>query len=370
MTIKVSDFFNELLRSEIDFFTGVPDSLLKDLIAYIDENSQKHTVAANEGTAISSAIGYHLATGRIPLVYMQNSGIGNAVNPLTSLADELVYSIPILLVIGWRGEPKKLDEPQHLKQGKITLKLLETLGIPYIIFDDKTDLLQIKEIVQLSKEKSKPTAIVIKKDTFAKYSKKNVINNYTFSREDVIKLIVNNAKKNTIIVSNTGMASRELFEIQRKDKNLDFLTVGGMGHASQIAHSIAREKKNHEVICIDGDGAAIMHLGSLVTIGSNKVKNFKHFLINNGVHGSVGNQKTHALDLDFSSIANLCGYSNVSTCSLLNEVDQEIKKTIDLQVDSFLEIKVNTEYRDNLGRPSATPLENKSSFMASFFDKN
>jgi phosphonopyruvate decarboxylase len=269
--IKAKEFYDELLKNNIDFFTGVPDSLLKSFCAYIKDNvsSDKNIVSANEGNAIGLAAGYHLGTRKIGLVYMQNSGIGNAVNPLASLADKLVYSIPMLLVIGWRGEPNKKDEPQHKKQGLITVETLELLGIKYKVLDESTSndemRLKVKKAYSYMKENNEPYALVIKKDTFEEYKlKNNIVTDFEMTREESIETIINNMKNEAVIVSTTGMASRELFELREKyndGHNKDFLTVGSMGHASQIALGIALSNKDKEVYCIDGDGALLMHLG-------------------------------------------------------------------------------------------------------------
>ncbi|MDC3171488.1 phosphonopyruvate decarboxylase [Pelagibacteraceae bacterium] len=364
--IKPDLFFKELSKADINFFTGVPDSLLKNFISYISENSSNHIIAANEGSAVGLAIGHHLATGQIPLIYLQNSGLGNAINPLISLADKLVYSIPLLLVIGWRGEPGTEDEPQHRKQGQITTKLLEIMDIDYVVLDKNTDLSKIISLINKSKKHSSPVAILVKKNTFESYAGKKLDSNiFQCTREEVIKMITECAKKKTIIVSSTGMISRELYETQREENNLDFLTVGGMGHASQIALGIAKEKLDNEVICIDGDGSAIMHLGALLTSGSKKLKNYKHFLINNGVHGSVGNQDTYALDIDFSRIADIFGYLNSGSSNNKDHILKAIRRTIEYQDSAFLEIKVNTNFRENLGRPKSSPLENKNTLMKS-----
>ena len=367
----VSELFKELSDLDIDFYTGVPDSLLKNFISYISENipSQNHIVAANEGSAIGLSIGYFLSTGKIPLVYMQNSGLGNAINPLLSLADKLVYSVPMILLIGWRGEPDIYDEPQHKKQGIVTLEILDAIGIPYIVIDNNSKISEIREIILNARKDRITVAIVVKKSTFEAYNDKvKPYNKYEISREEAIHSLVSKIKKETIIVSTTGMASRELFEIKRPDSDLDFLTVGGMGHAAQIALGIANQIKNREVVCIDGDGAAIMHLGSLVTIGTQKPNNFRHILLNNGVHGSVGNQPSNGHLIDFIGIAKAVGYENTSICYKKNLLNDAIYKTLNSNKLSFLEIKINTAYRKDLGRPTTKPEENKKSLMKRILD--
>ena len=300
--INTKLFFQNLVENNIEFFTGVPDSLLNSICSYITDNvsSKKHIIAANEGNALALGIGYYLASGKLPLIYLQNSGLGNIVNPLLSLADPDVYSVPMLLMIGWRGEPNATDEPQHKKQGRVTLKLLEAMEVPYQVLSIDTSDDQAKEIInKASKEALKnnaPFAIVIKKNTFSEYKiKKDKMVNSLLFREDAIKIIVDNLDDKDIVVSTTGFASRELFEYREKLKqghNKDFLTVGGMGHANQIALGIAMQKPNRRVLCLDGDGSTLMHMGSLGISGNVECNNFKHIIFNNGAHDSVGGQPT------------------------------------------------------------------------------
>lgn len=371
--VDVKEFYDELVSNDIDFFTGVPDSLLKSFCAYIKDNvsDDKNIISANEGNGIGLATGYYLATKRIGLVYMQNSGIGNAVNPLLSLADKLVYSIPMLLVIGWRGEPGKKDEPQHKKQGLITIELLEAMGIPYEIMDKNENnygmKLKIKNACNYMMEKSEPYALVIKKDTFNEYKLKNsTVFKFDMTREEAIEIIMSKVLENSVIVSTTGMASRELFELREKNKqdhNKDFLTVGSMGHASQIALGIALSKKDKEVYCIDGDGALLMHLGGLAIIGNQKVKNYRHILINNGAHDSVGGQETVGFKMDMLAIAKACGYNEAYSCSSKAELISLEEKIKNMEGPVFIEIKVKKGSRKDLGRPTKTPIENKDAFM-------
>jgi len=309
--INPKDFYDLLVKNEITFFTGVPDFLLKYLCYYITDNAKKinNVTAANEGAAISLAAGYYLATGKVGLVYMQNSGQGNSINPLTSLADPEVYSIPMLLLIGWRGEPGKKDEPQHIKQGKVTLKILEDLDIHYKILPDSIEETEkvLEEAVKYMKEKNAPFALIVKKGIFEEYElKTQTKNSFNLNREDAIKLVVNQLSDEDIVISTTGKTSRELFEYREKNKqghDRDFLTVGSMGHASQIALAIALQKPEKQVYCFDGDGALIMHMGALPIIGQQSPKNFKHILFNNGAHDSVGGQTTAAFNMDIPRIA-------------------------------------------------------------------
>jgi len=366
--MNVKEFVNAI---GAEFYTGVPDSQLKPLCDYLLDNygidSKIHIIAANEGNCVGIAAGYHLATKKVPVVYMQNSGEGNIINPVVSLLNDEVYGIPVIFVIGWRGEPGIHDEPQHIYQGKITLRLLEDMDVSYTIVDKKTSEGSLKKImIEYKKllEKGKSVAFVIKKGAL-EYEKDTVSQNkYIISREEAIEHIVNIADRDPII-STTGKASRELYEIRdRKEQEhkYDFLTVGSMGHSSSIALGVVlnTEKK---VWCIDGDGALLMHMGAMAVIGFNNPKNFVHILINNEAHDTVGGMPTVAKNIDFKSIAKACGYRNVVTVNTIDELDKcllEIKEKNEL---SFLEIKCSIGSREDLGRPKSTTFENKNWFM-------
>ena len=369
--VNVDKIYSAFVDSGVDFFTGVPDSLLKNICAYVTDKApkEKHIIAANEGAAVGIAAGYYMASGKLPLVYMQNSGLGNTVNPLLSLADGKVYSIPMILMIGWRGEPGVKDEPQHKKQGEVTLALLEAMQIPYVILDkdENTALSQVYDIIISAKKKSIPHAIVIRKDTFGKYKLENEPkNDYPVSREEALKLVVDRLKETDVVVSTTGKLSRELFEYRQakgQGHEKDFLTVGSMGHSSSIALGIAIAGKERNVFCLDGDGAFIMHMGAISNIGDLAPRNYKHIIFNNGAHESVGGQPTLGFQLDIPSIAKACGYKEVMTASSKNEIENEIKRLQETDVPSLLEIKVKIDSRDDLGRPTTTPIENKENFM-------
>jgi phosphonopyruvate decarboxylase len=371
--IEPKVFFNTLIGNGVEFFSGVPDSLLKAICFYIADNTTKenHVIAANEGNALSLGVGYHLSTSKVPLIYLQNSGIGNIINPLLSIADTDVYSIPLLLMIGWRGEPNVEDEPQHKKQGKVTIKLLETMEIPYTILSKNTDNEEVVSIIRNSilkaKKYSMPYALVVKKGTFSDYKLKNNYNKkFPLKREDAIKLIIDNFDSNDIIVSTTGVTSRELFEYRSylgQEHKQDFLTVGGMGHASQIALGIAMQKPHITVFCLDGDGAALMHLGSLPINASSSCKNFIHIVFNNGAHDSVGGQPTVGYKIDFPKIAEASGYDIVLCATTKIEVKKSLALLKRNQGVNFLEIRVEKGFRSNLSRPSKSPLDNKESFM-------
>lgn len=370
--ISPKRFFEELKCHGIDFYTGVPDSLLKNLCAYITDNlpSSQHIIAANEGGAVGLASGYHLATGKIPVVYMQNSGLGNTVNPLMSLTDKLVYNIPVLLIIGWRGEPGVKDEPQHLKQGLVTLPLLETLGIKYelLVEDERSLPEQVERAVAYMKETGEAFGLVVRKDTFDSY-KPQIIpdSSLTLDRERAIELITGTILDQDVIVSTTGKISRELFEYRasmNQGHQQDFLTVGSMGHASQIALGVALNQPNRNVYCFDGDGATIMHTGNMAIIGTVAPENYFHIVFNNGAHDSVGGQPTVGFKVDIPAVARAFGYKTV--ISVDNEADLicQLKDLTKRQAPLLLEVKVKKGARNDLGRPTTTPIENKKALMS------
>ena len=325
-----------LLECGVTFYTGVPDSLLKYFCYYINDNlnSKSHIIAANEGGALALGMGHHLSTKGIPLIYLQNSGLGNLINPLLSLADPEVYSTPGVLLIGWRGEPGVADEPQHKKQGRLTLELLDTMEIPYSILDvslSKNEVINlVTNCVNCSRSENRMHALIVRKDFFEKYTpKKNDTSEYKLSRERAIQLIVNNCADTDVIVSTTGLPSRELYEYRKntnKGHSRDFLVVGGMGHANQIALGLALSNSERHVVCLDGDGAIIMHMGAMAIIGTLEPKNFLHIVLNNGAHDSVGGQKTAALDIDLSMIAKSSGYRHIVSAENERDVIQALSK--------------------------------------------
>lgn len=363
----------EILTAEgLTFYTGVPDSLLKDFCAYVTDNTPQanQIIAANEGGAVALASGHYLATGKPAVVYLQNSGLGNCVNPLVSLADPQVYSIPMLLLIGWRGEPGKKDEPQHVKQGRITISMLECLEIPYEIIDSTIPNLgdAVKRIVRTMISRLAPVALVVREGTFEPYKlHKDVHTNCQMNREDALHIILAHlTSQSDIVVSTTGKTSREIFEYREhhaQGHGRDFLTVGSMGHASQIALGIAMQKSNKSVYCIDGDGAVIMHMGSLAIIGAQGCANYKHIVINNGSHDSVGGQPTVGFSIDIRSVASSLGYKKVLLAETREELNSALTQLKEAEGPALLEVKVNKGARSNLGRPTTTPIQNKLKFM-------
>ena len=369
-------FYDTLANCGIDFYAGVPDSLLKNLCAYITDHADAdhNIIAANEGGAMGLAAGHYLATGHIPVVYMQNSGEGNIINPLASLTDPDVYNIPVLLVIGWRGKPGVHDEPQHVKQGKVTTGLLNVMGIDYTVLskeEDKAEA-QIRKAVAHMQATRQCYALVIEKDTFENYqlNSQSSIFNLQLSREEAIQTVAAALGEKDCIVSTTGMISRELFEY-RTAKNegheRDFLTVGSMGHASQIALGIALAKSDRRVWCFDGDGATIMHMGSMAIVASKTPKNYVHVVFNNGAHDSVGGQPTVGLKIDLPAVAKAVGYKTVYSVDNKEKLE-EILSIFNSQFSIFdapvfLEVKVKKGNRKDLGRPTTTPIQNKEALM-------
>ena len=365
--INCEEFCNKLLQ-KFDFYTGVPDSLLKSLCAYITANvpESDHIIAANEGGAVALASGHYLATGKPAVVYMQNSGIGNALNPLVSLNDPLVYGISALLLVGWRGEPGFKDEPQHAKQGLITTDLFDTMGIRWRILPDTLEeaLTALDEAEDYMREHSAPYALVVRKDSFSKYSvESKSTESSELSREEAIKAIVQKLP-DAFIVSTTGMISRELFETREQNgqsHDTDFLTVGSMGHCSQIALGVALAKKDKHIVCFDGDGAALMHMGAMAIIAERSPENFIHIVFNNSAHDSVGGQPTIAGKINLSGIAGTMGYKHVLKIeghSGLENIDYSLKQ----RGPVFIEVMVRKGARADLGRPTESPAQCKTAF--------
>ena len=368
--INTLEFYNHLIKNNITFFSGVPDSLLKDFCACVYDNSKgnSHIIASNEGASIGLGVGHYLATKNIPFIYMQNSGFGNSINPILSIADDLVYGIPMIIMMGWRGEPNMSDEPQHIRQGMVNEKMLQSMDIPYVVVDENSSINVINLAIKTSKKISKPFVLLVKKNTFSKYQLINKdIASYELNREEAIKLIINSLDETDVVVSTTGKASREVFEYRKalnQGHEKDFLTVGAMGHASSIAIGIALKTPNKNIYCIDGDGSVIMHMGTLAVNGSlNNLNNFKHIIINNGAHDSVGGQPTVGFEIDFVSIAKACGYTFSNSAETKKEIIKKLKILSEHKGIGLLEIKVNKGAREGLGRPTNSPLDNKNLFQ-------
>ncbi len=358
-------------RTGADFFTGVPDSQLNALCSYLYDRygvSGQHIIAANEGNAAAIAAGYHLATGKVPVVYLQNSGLGNLVNPVASLMHHSIYGIPCLFFVGWRGEPGIQDEPQHGFQGEITIELLQGLEIPAFVIDKCVTLEQVSAQLEAYRRlfaQGRQAALVIRKGAL-EYKRKDAVHQGALRREAVIASILDHTGSKDVIVSTTGRTSRELFELRERrgeGHDRDFLTVGSMGHSSSIALGIALEKPGRRVWCIDGDGAALMHMGAMAVIAAQAPANLVHIVVNNGAHESVGGLPTVANQIDLTGIARSCGYAHVARVSDLEQLHHALKQIVVQTGLTFLEVRTSQGARQNLGRPTKTPLENKTAFM-------
>ena len=370
--ISAEFLYNTLQAQDITFYAGVPDSLLKNLCAYITDHAEpgQHVIAANEGGAVGLAAGYHLATGKVGVVYMQNSGEGNTINPLASLTDKEVYRIPMLLLIGWRGKPGVHDEPQHVKQGKITTGLLNVMGVNYDVLaqEEEKAAAQIAKAIEAVTMQREVYALVIEKDTFEPYVLQTTSNNaFAMTREEAIQTVAAAMGERDCAVSTTGMISRELYEYrtaQGQDHERDFLTVGSMGHASQIALGIAMQQPDRRVWCFDGDGASIMHMGNMAILAVQHPRNMVHVVFNNGAHDSVGGQPTVGLQINLTAIAQAMGYAAVRRVVTAEELQAACQELVD-RTDGpvFLEVCVRKGNRKDLGRPKTTPIRNKKRFM-------
>lgn len=355
-----------------DFYTGVPDSQLKELCNYLVNtygiDPKHHIIAANEGNCTALAAGYHLATGKVPVVYLQNSGEGNIINPVASLLNDKVYAIPVVFIVGWRGEPGIHDEPQHIYQGEVTVKLLEDMDIAtFVISKDTMDDETAEKMGEFSHilASGKAVAFVIRKGALSYDEKVEYKNNNLMAREEVIRHIIA-ASGEDPIVSTTGKASRELFEgrvAYNQPHKYDFLTVGSMGHSSSIALGIALNKPGQKIWCIDGDGSVLMHMGAMAVIGANRPCNLTHIVINNEAHETVGGMPTVADKVDFVAVARACNYPYAVQVNTYEELDRELEKAKADNKLSLIEVKCRIGARENLGRPTTTTLDNKVSFM-------
>ena len=361
-------FVHALKKGGISLFAGVPDSLLANLCAYIDDHTapQKHIITANEGNAVALASGYHLTTGGYGCVYLQNSGLGNTINPLTSLSDPEVYQIPMLMIVGWRGEPGVKDEPQHIKQGRITPAQLELLEIPYWIVDAESDAgAVLEEALSRMKDTSAPVALLVRKNTFAPYkSRRQPGIDSQLKREDALRELLLLAG-DSLIVSTTGKTSREVFELRAEagQPQRDFLTVGGMGHTASIALGAALGKPERQVVCLDGDGSVVMHMGALPIIGDVAPSNLIHVVLNNAAHESVGGQPTVGGSTDFAAISQASGYRRYCVADSLESIRTKWQDIVSIAGPVMLEVRITTGSRDDLGRPTSTPVQNKRAFM-------
>lgn len=366
-----------MLLNCAEFFTGVPDSQLSPLCnALMNAHGigAKHIIAANEGNSTALAAGYYLATGKVPVVYMQNSGIGNIINPVASLMNDHVYAIPCIFVVGWRGEPGVHDEPQHVYQGEVTVRLLEDMDIRTFIISKDTTEAEVAAQLEAWRpllDAGKQVAFVVRKGALSNAPKMTYENQYSMTREEIIRHIAA-VSGDDAIVSTTGKASRELFEIRQANgqgHERDFLTVGSMGHSSSIALGVAMQKPNQRIWCIDGDGAALMHLGAMAVVGASGVQNMVHIIINNGAHETVGGMPTVAAKIDLIKIAQGCGYPRAVSVTTFDEIDRALEQARKADELFLIEAKCAIGARADLGRPTTTARENKERFMQALREK-
>lgn len=373
--MKASAFLSRVKNIGINTIAGVPDSTLKQFCDAIQIDNGKefhHFVTANEGAAVGLATGEYLATKKACLVYLQNSGLGNIINPLASIANQEVYGIPMLFVVGWRGEPGKKDEPQHVYQGKVTCDLLEVMDVPYSIIDQHTTDGQLDDIMENAKEvlsQNRQYAIIVKKGTFEKEAEFTWENGYGLVREQVLKSILEYVYKDSYIVSTTGKISRELYEqcdALFGNHNRLFMTVGGMGHASMIAYGMAQADESRQIVCIDGDGAVMMHMGALAFIAKQSPSNFLHIVINNAAHESVGAMPTGYSGQTYAQVASACGYKNTFVVKTMAELETAINTVKSRKGLSLIEVMVSLDVRADLGRPKESARENRINFMQTY----
>lgn len=368
-------FYECLRKAGVEFITGVPDSFLNDfcLSAEAELTRERHVIAANEGNAIALAVGHYLATGHVPLIYMQNSGIGNGVNPLLSLANKEVYGIPMVLLIGWRGEPGSGDHAQHDKQGRIMPDLLADMDIPFKVIDnDEQKAFETAEwAVQTAREQGSPIALLVKKGALAKAEKKKFVpedSAYNMSREEAMACVIECAPDDALFVATTGRATRELYalrELSGAGHDRDFLNVGAMGHALSIANGLALGVKDRKVICFDGDAALIMHMGSITTAGVVGSKNLLHVVLNNGVHESVGGQFSAGFKVNFTAIAENAGYQTVGRAvETAEELQNAVRRLLDGEGPSFIDMRIRKGIRSGLPPLKIVPQELKAPLMA------
>jgi phosphonopyruvate decarboxylase len=368
--LSTHELYDPLVNNGVEYFCGVPDSITGPFSHFLEDNAEdRHVITADEGNAIGLAIGYHIATGKIPLVYMQNSGLSNAIDPLASLADRTVLSTPMLLLVGWRGQPGRNDEPHHTRQGEITPDLLRNLQIPFdtLLRDPAEATRQVGEMISNAGDQNRPQALLIEQGSLAEYSSGTVQDNYPLSREEAVATVVEALDEDAVVIAGIGKLSRELFEHRQKraqSHNRDLLVVGGMGHASSIALGIAQQRPEKKVFCLDGDGSTLMHLGALATIGNLSPVNFYHVVFNNGSHDSVGGQPTTARNIDLPAIARASGYKYTASESEAELVSSESARMQQGIGPALLEVKIHSGARSDLSRPTIQPISNKEAIMS------
>ena len=351
--IEAINLINLLKKNNVNFFTGVPDSVLKEFSSKI-KNDKNHIIATNEGAAVSIGIGHYLSTQKIPCVYMQNSGLSNAMNPIASIAHKKVYSIPIILIIGWRGSPKLQDEPQHNVKGRITERLLKILKIKYTILRSNKDIIKFNKQIKEAKKRKSIVACLIEKGVLKKNKKTDYKKDfYKLDKEFFLKSLLENLPSKSKVISSTGYNSRELIYLRKKykfNKSRDFYMVGGMGHTSSVALGYSISNRN-KTFCIDGDGSLLMHLGSIKTVGTFASKNFKYILLNNNSHDSVGGQNTYSQNINFKILSKSIGFRKYYLIKNKKDIKKRIINFINSNGLSFLEVRVANNKIKDLPRP-------------------
>lgn len=370
--MKVETFIAELKKAGIETIAGVPDSLLSQFCDYLNQEGKDefhHYVPANEGAAVGIGAGAYIASNKPSMVYMQNSGIGNTINPIASLLHKDVYNIPMLFLVGWRGEPGKHDEPQHVFQGKVTCSLFEDMQIAYAIIDETTSEEQLQEIftkVKTAFDNKEQFAIIVRKNTFEKRIGSTYQNTYSLVREDAIAMILKHLDEHIPVISTTGKISREVYEqsdILYHNHDRCFLTVGSMGHASMLAFGMASTSSDKKIVCIDGDGAVLMHMGSLAFLANQNPSNYLHIVLNNEAHESVGGMPTGAPTQSYAEIAKKCGYPYTRKVTTIQDLEDALVFAKDTKELMMIEVMVKQGSRADLGRPKETPSENKNKFV-------
>ena len=359
-------FLKSLIDADIELFVGVPDSLLSGLISAFESNNKIcHLVAANEGNALALAAGYHLATNKLPLVYMQNSGFGNIINPYLSLTCKQVYQIPMIIIMGWRGCPEKNDEPQHLFQGKVQIDLLKTLDIPFVVLDENFDSKSMRVITKKAIQEKRAVCILIKKGAFITKPLQLNAKMLPMNRRIAISIIVKYLPENSVVIATTGKIAREAYDIMSEagKRHQLFMNVGAMGHCSSVALGLAIGRPEVKVICLDGDGALIMHMGALSLIGKVQCRNFYHILLNNGCHESVGGCPSAADTVDFLGVAKASSYNSSYKASSEGDMNHMIDDFFEKEGPVFLEAKISLTQGDDPSRPSESMCELKSNLQ-------
>ncbi len=378
MAIAAAHFVDQLAALGVRFVAGVPDTILCELAGRLGapDSPLRHLVACNEGAAVAAAIGHHLASGAVAAVYLQNSGLGHAANPLASLAAPEVCSIPLLLLVGWRGEladdgTQLADEPQHRLQGRLTPAQLDLLGIAHETLGpaDSDPAAALRRLLRLALRRQRPVALLLRRGTFAPAPAGSVgpplaAGAPQMSREQAIEACLRALPAGAATVATTGMASRELFDLRRRrgePHDLDFLVVGAMGHASHVALGLCCADPGRPVLCLDGDGAALMHLGALASCAG--ARGLLHVVLNNGAHESVGCQPTSAPALRLAALARACGYARVATVRSAASLEAAVRDFLEGGQSGFIEAVCRVGHRADLGRPALAPREAARQFM-------